>query len=241
MFCGRCGNELTNGSKFCNSCGTSIATENNQIDIVVEDDRHQEESQMCKKDKILKNKKILIPILIICCLVVGVSITYSVIKPPSTDEVFNKIKNYNADDEISYLNKVYPKDGLIFGLFKESNQENKTKVLNMLEKNLEDEFKSETGRSISDYNAVKISKVEIEHLSYDSDYVNINVTVNNGGTTAINYIKINLYYKDSSGNIIRSEWTNDDSDIESGASQVITKMTENDGWDSVHAEIAEIH
>jgi hypothetical protein len=111
----------------------------------------------------------------------------------------------------------------------------------MLEKNLEDEFKSETGRSISDYNAVKISKVEIEHLSYDSDYVNINVTVNNGGTTAINYIKINLYYKDSSGNIIRSEWTNDDSDIEPGASQVITKMTENDGWDSVHAEIAEIH
>jgi integrase/recombinase XerD len=80
----------------------------------------------------------------------------------------------------------------------------------------------------------------IDYIKY-CDYVNVNVTINNGGTTAINYIKINLYYKDSSGNIIRSEWTNDDSDIEPGASQVITKMTENDGWDSVHAEIAEIH
>lgn len=244
--CPQCGNELQEDSKFCNKCGSRLQTEDIQTteqpkeEPQIESKNNNNNLKSAKLKSILKNKKIFIPTLIVCCLVVITCIIYSIIKPPSAKAVFEKIKDYDVTDAISYLDKVYPDKGNTFGLFKEKNKKNKKIVLLMIIENIDNKFKKETGRSIEDYNAVKITKVEIKHKSYSSDYVDINVTVNNGSKTPINYIKINLYYKDENSNIVKSDWTNDNSVILPGASQVITNMTKSAGWNSVHAEIAEI-
>jgi len=254
MICSKCGSENSEGSIFCNKCGAKLQAEDMQTDIIIESKEPQAESQIDSKDNtvenknlkfnklknIFKKKKVLIPTLIICCFLVIISIGYLAIKPPAPEKVFQKIKGYKTEDLIVYLDKVYPQNGGFLGLFKQKNREDKSKVLQSLIKNIDQEFESQTGRSISDYNAVKITNVDIANKSYSSDYVDINVTVNNGGTTPINYIKVNLYFKDENGNIVRSDWTNDDSNIQPGANQVLTKMTENDGWHNVSAEIAEI-
>jgi len=161
--------------------------------------------------------------------------------PPSPDKVFGQVKdNKEVKNLNSYLEDIYPSDGGFLGLFKEKNKEYKNKVVAMLLQHVESEFQSKYGMSMTDYEAVKITKVDIKKRNYQSDYVDINVTINNGGKTSIGYIKISLYYKDSNNNIIRSEWTNDSSVIQAGASQVITKMTKSDGWEKVSAEIEEI-
>ena len=251
MICPKCGAEIPEESEFCNKCGTRLQTEDNQTNIIIEDEQ-PEKLHIDKKDNIVKNKKLkitklkdilknkraLIPILIICCLVVITTITYLVIKPPSTDKVFNKVKNYSADDASDYLNKVYPNNGGFLGIFKKQNKDNRVAVLTMMINQIDDNFKSTTGRSISDYQAVKITNVSIG--GYSGDYANINITINNGGTTPINYIKVNLFFKDKNGNIVRSDWTNDDSNIQPGANQILTKMTKRGDWYTVSAEIAEI-
>ena len=87
---------------------------------------------------------------------------------------------------------------------------------------------------------LKIIKKDMKS-TYSSDYRDINITVQNNGTDNINYVKINLFFKDDSGNIIKSEWTNDSSCIKPNATQVITKMVKQDGWYSVNAEIESYH
>lgn len=191
------------------------------------------------KEKIKEKKKILIGVCIALIIVIGVG--YKAIMPPSPETVFGQVKdNKEVKNLNSYLEDIYPSDGGFLGLFKEQNKDNKAKVLSLMIDKLNNEFKSKYGMSLADYEAVKISKVDIKKRNYDSDYVDINVTVNNSGKTSISYVKINLYYKDINDNIIRSEWTNDNSVIKAGASQVITKMTKSDGWEKVSAEIEEI-
>lgn len=293
--CKKCGNEVPEGSEFCNKCGTKILLNNinSDTEIKTTDVANSNKKHVIKKiyfifpifgiilailyyivlrymknngynfvgnygylvpfiivilfitpaiimviKSMIKGNKKTIIITIAILLLVGVG--YKIIEPPSTEMVFQKIKNYDADKTTSYLDKVYPQNGKIFGLFKQKDRDNKVKVLGLMVKYYGDKFKMETGRSVEDYKAVKIAKVNIEQPTYSSDYANINVTVDNGGKTPVYYIKVNLYYKDKSGKIIRSDWTNDDAIIQPGASQVITKMTKDDGWDSVHAEIAEI-
>lgn len=83
----------------------------------------------------------------------------------------------------------------------------------------------------------KITKVKVVNRSYSSDYVDVNVTIQNNGTNSLNYVKINLYYMDKDGNTVKSEWTNDNSEILPNAMQTLTKMTEIDGWSQVRAEV----
>lgn len=85
----------------------------------------------------------------------------------------------------------------------------------------------------------KIINVKITKPSYSSDYVDVNVTIQNNSTDSLNYVKINLFYTDKDGNTIKSEWTNDNSEILPNATQTLTKMTQNDGWTRVHAEVAD--
>ncbi len=253
MDCPKCGSKNQEGSIFCNKCGTKMLTEDNQT-ADSENEQLQEElqidnknnmaenktSKVTKLEGILKNKKVFIPISIICCLIVIAGIIYLSAKPTSVDMVYNKIKDYNTEDLTVYLDEVYPEGGGFLGLFEERNRENRVEVLNLLIQDIQNEFEDIYGGSISDYASVKILKVDIEYPKYSSDYVDINVTVTNEGEKSISYIKINLFFEDENGKIVKSDWTNDTSIIKPGASQVITKMTETDGWKTVTAEIADI-
>ena len=231
MICPNCKNEIPNESIFCGECGARL--------LVVENNS-QKNPKFIKLRNILKKKRVFIPILVICGLLIIAGITYAVIKPPSTKDVYNKIKDYKAEDISSYIKKVYPIDGGFLGLFKKENEKNRGTVLALALKDIEDNFKKDTGKSISDYSAVKITSVKIDSKSYSSGYVDVNITVNNGGKTPVRYVKVNLYYKNASGSIVKSEWTNDSSDIQPNASQTLTEMTKSDGWETVSAEIAEI-
>lgn len=78
-----------------------------------------------------------------------------------------------------------------------------------------------------------------KNLSF-SDYRDINITIKNNGNENINYVKINLYFKDKNGNVIKSDWANDDSCIKSNSRQTITdtvKVTKD--IDIFSTEIAE--
>lgn len=242
LICIKCKTENPEGSIFCNKCGAKLTDPNNNENINNTITEQKKNSFINKVIVNLKSINIKAKIIsgIIISLIIILCIGYAIIKPPSPKQVFNKIKGYKADDEISYINKVYPTNGGFLGMFKKRNRQNKLIVLNLIISNVKTNFQNTYGISLDDYNAVEIKKVEINHKSYSSDYVDIVVTVYNGGSTPINYIKINFDYKDVNGNIIRSDWTNDNSEIKPGASQIITNMTKEDGWDSVHAEIAEI-
>ena len=230
MICPNCKKEISDDSVFCKECGARLLVENNI----------PKNPKFIKLKNILKKKRVFIPILVILCLLTITGITYAAIKPPSSTDVFNKIKDYKAEDMSSYINKVYPIDGGFLGLFKKENEKNRGMVLSLALNKIESDFKKDYGISLSDFNAIKITNVNTSKQSY-STYEDISITINNGGKTPINYIKVNLYYKDKSGTIVKSEWTNDNSNIQPNASQVLTKMTKADGWYSVSAEIAEVH
>ncbi len=246
MICLKCGNENQKESIFCNKCGIKLQIEDNQDEFIKEGQLKKELQEDSKtldemlKDNtlksLIKNKKISILISIIAIMV----ISYLLIKPPIADTVYQKIKDYDSEDSIAHLNEVYPEDGGFLGLFEEKNKKNKIEVIGLLIEDIDKNIERQFGGSISDYNSVSISKVEIKDRRYNSDYVDIDITVNNDGEKSVRYIKINLFFKDTSGEIIKSNWTNDNAIIKPGASQVITKMVKQDGWRSVSAEIADI-
>ena len=86
---------------------------------------------------------------------------------------------------------------------------------------------------------IKVTDVKIEQNKY-SGYDNIVIKVKNNGDTTINYVKLDLYYKDKNNNIVKSEWTNDASPIKPGATQKIEKMTDkDDSWNAVTVEVGD--
>lgn len=86
--------------------------------------------------------------------------------------------------------------------------------------------------------AVKIVDTKVED-DYSSKYKDIVVIVKNNGKKDVNYVKINLFFKDVNGNVVASDWTNDSSCIKPNAKQKIKHMVKKDNWTSVEAEIAE--
>jgi len=86
--------------------------------------------------------------------------------------------------------------------------------------------------------SLKIIKTEIVNPKYSSGYQNIEITVQNNGKENISYVKIGFDFKDKNGNIIQSDWTNDDSIIKPNATQKLTKMVSKDiKYDTVQSEI----
>ena len=170
---------------------------------------------------------------------------------PSVESAYNEfdaaIKSGDSEKAASQLIETY--DGK--GLFGKLEDKRRYEVLTTYQENLLDEItklnsqmEAETGGSFADHNKVKISSVKIWKKSYSDryGYANVITTITNNSSKSIRYIKINLYYKDKNGKIVKSEWTNDSSTIKPGASQPIVKMTKNIDWErvSVEAEIDEI-
>lgn len=176
--------------------------------------------------KTLKGK-IIVSVMAVLCLVVIMQY------PASTGKVF---KEYKATYDVSVINKHYDGKGL-FGWLEDKKRK---EVVEMALNDINNSIMASTGGTAEDINNVEIENVSIERKSYSSDYVDIETTIKNNSNKSIRYIKINLHFKDSKGNIVKSEWTNDSATIKQGANQIVSKMTLKDGWTSVSAEIDEV-
>ena len=155
--------------------------------------------------------------------------------PASTKKVFEE---YKETYDVAVFEKYYDGKGLFGKLEKKRGLEVAEMAIDYLNNNMI----AATGGSFEDLKNVKIEKVEISSLnySYRSKYTDVNTTIKNNSDKNIQYIKINLYFKDGNGDIVKSEWTNDSSTIKPGASQTISKMTNKEGWEVVSAEIDEV-
>lgn len=159
--------------------------------------------------------------------------------PPSVDKLYEKYSAMAEIDNkvaIQYLQEELDGEGIFGKLETERFQA----VLQKAIDEINSDFVSATGGTIDDYTSVKITNVDIQKRSYSSDYRDILITVENGSEKDIGYIKVNIYYEDEDGNIIKSEWTNDSSTIKPGASQTLEKMTKKGEWTRVSCEIADI-
>ena len=70
-----------------------------------------------------------------------------------------------------------------------------------------------------DYSKVRIDDSHIRRI--DSQYCNVEVTIKNNNKVSFNYIKLNVYFLDKYGDIIKSDWFNDSSCVKGGATQTI--------------------
>lgn len=183
------------------------------------------------------NKKKIVVISVVILMLGGLLIYKTV---PFTDEQKNSRIN-SAIAKYDYQ-KAYELNDKYFG--KSINDKNMYKV-NVLSIDL---CESTNKGSIADATKYveqleeskpKIIKVKVTKQSYSSDYVDVDVTLQNNGTSSLNYVKINLYYMDKDGNTIKSEWTNDNSEILPNAMQTLTKMTQKEGWTQVRAEVSD--
>ncbi len=151
-------------------------------------------------------------------------------------EYSTRFDTLGSDEAYKWLREEF--DGK--GLFGKKELVRSAQVLNKSLEEIEKSFESTYGGSIEDFNNVKIEKVFVEDYGGKySNYDTIGITVKNNSNKNIHYIKVNLFIKDSSGNIINSDWTNDSSTIKPGATQKLTKMVEK-GYDDVSVEIADI-
>ena len=86
--------------------------------------------------------------------------------------------------------------------------------------------------------------LEVANIEYyysysgSKDYLDIKTTIKNVSNKSINYIKLNLYFKDGNGNIVDSDWTNCSATIKPNATQIITKTVKITGdWKTVRVEV----
>lgn len=184
-----------------------------------------------------KKKTILIGtvILILCGLLIYKVIPFTVNQ--KNDRINNAISEYDYQ-------KAYKLNDKYFGDSTNEIDENNYKI-NTLSIDLCKSTNKGSVLEATDYvkqlneSKPEITNVEVVRKKYSSDYVDVDITIQNNGTESLSYVKINLYYTDESGNTIKSEWTNDDSNIQPNATQTLTKMTEKDGWKQVRAEVSD--
>ena len=184
---------------------------------------------MKKIQELIKTTKGKIMIGVATLFLIGGSIIVSQI-PPSAEKILDKytrLEKQKVGLGSEYLSKF---DGK--GIFGKLEIKRIEEMVSIVEKNIK-ELESSMPK-------VEIVKVELNR-DYGSQYYDVDTTIKNVGSKNIRYIKLNIYYKDSSGNIVKSDWTNDNAIIKPGATQTISKMTKKSSeWDNVTVEVAEV-
>lgn len=177
----------------------------------------------------LNRKKIIVGGLVLVLATGGVVVSTQI--PPSAEEMLQtyiEMEEYKEGYGSYYLSQFSSKG--IFGKIKRKRLDEMTLLL---ESNLQ--VREEEG------DALRIDIVEINSRGLNSNYRDIDITFTNTGSRDLEYVKFNIFYKDSQGNIVKSEWTNDSATVKPGASQVVSKMTEKSStWDNVSVELAEV-
>lgn len=184
------------------------------------------------KNKNTNNRnKFIIIISLVLIMVVGLGTGITVAlktdllkKEPTAHEIFLTMVDRNFSEFEHELQEL-----------KDHDEDLWLEVLNMLIADTEKKLEAK-GYGIG---KLDIIDTNISRKSYDSKYVDVEFTVQNKSEKDITYVKIDIYLKDSMGNIVSSTWTNDSSRIKPEAQQIITKMVEVGGWDFVSGEIAE--
>lgn len=234
MYCKNCGNYNSNENNFCIRCGTKLEIDSPSMPSY----SYSQASQDLGFLKFLRNKVILA--LLGFILILSVFLIF--IKPPSVDRTYKKVKNMPVYERILYLDKVYPLDGGFLGLFQKNNLKRRKEVRNLVGEDTVNDLKK-LQKSLDKYpkkSDAKIEKLEIDKEKSNSNYRYLNIRIRNNGDKPIRYIKINLYFKSSTGSIVGSDWTNDSSTILPGAMQTITTMVKSGDWNKVSAEIDEV-
>lgn len=159
--------------------------------------------------------------------------------PMSLDKAYKeystRFDTLGSDEAYKWLKEEF--DGK--GLFGKKELVRSAQVLNKSLEEINKSFVSSTGGTVEDYKSVEISEVWFEAGGKYSEYKDINTKITNKSKKNIVYIKLNIYFEDSNGNVVGSDWTNDDSRIKPNATQTISKMIPKD-VKSASVEIADI-
>ncbi|NSB12093.1 zinc ribbon domain-containing protein [Clostridium beijerinckii] len=263
MKCNKCGYENKEDAKFCNQCGgelvnyaiedvnknnddTTIISEKTEqeCNIVTEITGNKNKTRISFINKICNlsaKKQIGIYVLIVVLLFGGASVwnwhknyQYETGNGLSYDEKKINLsvelisEKYDKARELSKSYKVHDNDiDKIIQIYKDN--KGKVYTLNDAEQILSKQQYTQ---------ACTVEKVEIKNKSYSSKYVDVEITVKNNTNQNINYVKVGLDFSKSE-QIVKSDWTNDNSTIKPNATQKLTKMIDHSGWDKVHAEVTQ--
>lgn len=224
--CNKCGYENKESAKFCNQCGSKI------------EQTHNEVNYKFRIDNLSKKKKILISVLSIVILI-GCIIIWNSYKNYQYETGYNlsyedkkinldielSIGNYNKAKQLSSAYKIHTDDiDKIIQIYKE-HKDGKNNFASL----------SDVENYLSKQNCIVTDSYSTDISSL---YREVHITVKNNSKSDINYVKVNLYFYDSNGKIVKSDWTNDSSCIKPGATQRLEKMV-NKGWATFKTEVAE--
>lgn len=224
--CNKCSYENKESAKFCNQCGSKIEENQNKVNNKFEADK------LSKKKKILLSVLSII-ILIVCIMIwnsykdyqyeTGYNLSYQDKKINLEVELITG--NYDKAKKLSYAYKIHTDDiDKIIQIYKER-KDGKNNFASL----------SDVENYLSKQNCII---TDLYSTSISSSYREVHIIVKNDSKRDINYVKVNLYFYDTDGKIIKSDWTSDSSCIKPGATQQIDKMV-NKGWNTFKAELAE--
>lgn len=230
MKCGTCSKEIEVGLKYCPECGA-------------------------KNKKIFYKKNLFIYLTVFTIIVTLGIFTYYNYASPSVKSVYNEVVKLIDEEKYSEVNSYIESKYSKSSIFENLNQKKQEEVHELYKTYLEKVFYEKTGITFEKYlelqkeekakedakKNVYVSKIDCVQTSSSGKYLDVNTTIKNDSNQTIRYIKLNLYFKDENGNIVKSDWTNDNSLILPNASQVVRKMATWSGeWSHVTAEIDEI-
>lgn len=189
-------------------------------------------------NKLLETKRgkfLLGGVLVIVIVFIVIMSQYPMSLNRAYEEYSKKCELLSTDEGLEWLEKEF--DGK--GLFGKKETDRKKQVLNKAIEEINNSFVRATGGTVEDFNSVEIEEVWFESGGKYSNYNDLNTRIVNKSNKNITYIKLNIYFMDSSDNIVGSDWTNDDSIIKPNATQTISKMVSKD-VESASVEIADI-
>jgi uncharacterized protein YcfL len=253
--CSKCGKENDDNSKFCNECGSKLEEQledNKSIDNsdAIEVKEPIETITEVDKPKLksrIKNLSLWKKVLISCIIIFSIigivewnkeykQYKYDTGYGLSYDEKELNVQiqlnggNYEKAMELCDTYDILNDDiGKIVKVYKE----NPDKVYSIIEV-------KEIISAQEKMNNCTVVKTEAK--AEMSGYNTIYTTIKNNSKNDINYVKLNIYFYDKNGNTVKSDWTNDDSRIKPGATQILEKIVKQDGtWSKYKVEVAEYH
>lgn len=188
--------------------------------------------------KIFKTKKgkVYVGLVILVCVIFSIVISqYPMSLKKAYREYSIKSELLGNDIALDWLEEEFDGEGL----FGKKETVRKTQVLIKSLEEFNKDFASLTGGTVEDFQSVQIEEVWFENEGIYSNYKDINTKIINKSQKNITYIKLNIYFKDDNGNVVGSDWTNDDAIIKPNATQTISKMISKD-VENASVEIADI-